>query len=203
MNRNFDQEMNIDTMGLIDWPRGVNLDYFRTESTEYKDLELFIQKYNFLENPRLVDFGSGKGRIVYYFNYMKDMPATGIEVNNVSYYHLQENYRGYAEKFPEKAAGIQLLELPAETYDIKNTDNLFYFFNPFTVKIFKQVVQRIENSIQISPREVDIVLYYPGFDYTYYLEKFTDFHLIQTIKTSMYYINSRECFKVFRYVSNE
>lgn len=194
-----DQEMNIDTKGLIEWPRGVNLDYFRTESTSYKDLKRFISSYDILEDANLVDYGSGKGRIVFYFNHELDISTTALEVNTVAFSYLQQNHRSYQEKFPDKANRITLLERKAEEYEVKKEDNVFYFFNPFTVKIFEKVIEQIEDSLKQHPRVADIILYYPGFDYTFYLEKYSSFHLIQTIKTPMYPINSRECFKVFRY----
>lgn len=199
----WDKVMNIDTSGLIDWPRGVNLDYFRTESTLYKDLERFVNAYDVIENPKLVDFGSGKGRIVFYMNNIGNMKATGIEVNAVSFQHLLQNYAGYQEIFPKKAKDITLLEVKAEEYLIKPDDNIFYFFNPFTRKIFEQVVRNIEASLAEHPRVADIVLYYPSFDYTLYLDNYSSFDLIQTIKTPKYYINSRECFKVYRYFPNK
>lgn len=194
-----DEEMNIDTTGLIDWPHGVNLDYFRTESTNYKDLDRFIHSYVQLENSHLVDFGSGKGRIVFYFNYELNIPTTAIEVNREAFTHLQKNYIKYQEKFPEKAQKISILEEKAENYRVKKEDNVFYFFNPFTLKIFKNVIQQIEHSLREHPREADVILYYPGYDYTFYLEKYSMFELLQTIKTPMYLVNNRECFKVFRY----
>ena len=64
-----DKKLNIDTVGYIDWPRGVNLDYFRTESTSYQDLDRLIEEYDFREGSHLVDYGSGKGRIIFYLNY--------------------------------------------------------------------------------------------------------------------------------------
>jgi len=195
-----DEEMNIDTTGLIDWPHGVNLDYFRTESTSYKDLDRFIHSYVQLDNPYLVDFGSGKGRIVFYFNHELDIPTTAIEVNRVAFSYLQKNYIKYQEKFPEKAHKLTILEEKAEDYQVKKEDNIFYFFNPFTLKIFKKVIRQIEHSLREYPREADIILYYPGYDYTFYLEKYSMFGLIQTIKTPMYPVNNRECFKVFRYI---
>lgn len=194
-----DKELNIDTGGLIDWPRGVNLDYFRTESTLYNDLERFLQAYDMPEQAKLVDFGSGKGRIVFYMNNKAQIPTTGIEVNAVSYQYLLENFASYQQKFPQEASDILLLELMAEEYMIKPDDNIFYFFNPFTSKIFEKVVRNIQDSLSEHPRVADIVLYYPSFDYTLYLDKFAPFDLIQTIKTPKYYINNRECFKVFRH----
>lgn len=194
-----DQKLNINTTGLIDWPRGVNLDYFRTESTSYKDLDRFIHYYDLLDNAKLVDYGSGKGRIVFYFNYVLDIPTTGLEVNEVAFSHFQQNYINYQEKFPAKAKDVSLVEMKAEQYHVKDDENTFYFFNPFTVKIFEKVIERIEYSLKENPRVADVILYYPGFDYTLYMDKYSQFDLVQTIKTPMYYINNRECFKVFRY----
>lgn len=198
-----DDEMNIETTGLIEWPHGVNLDYFRTESTSYKDLDRFIHSYVQPENPHLVDFGSGKGRIVFYFNYELDIPTTAIEVNRKAFGYLQNNYFNYQEKFPKKAEKLTILEEKAENYKIKKEDNIFYFFNPFTLKIFKKVIQQIERSLKEHPREADVILYYPGYDYIFYLEKYSMFSLLQTIKTPMYPVNNRECFKVFRYIPDK
>ena len=199
-DRQQDKEIGINTTGLINWPAGVNLDYFRTESTSYKDLDRFIAGYDFLEKPQMIDYGSGKGRVVFYLNYKKNIPTTGIEINQVAYSHLMQNYVDYQEKFPKRAEDILILETQAEKYRIKPEDNMFYFFNPFTVKIFEKVINNIEASLEQRPRMADVILYYPGFDYTYYLEKYSSFRHIQTIKTPMYYINNRECFKVFRYI---
>ncbi len=195
-----DNELNIDTGGLIDWPRGVNLDYFRTESTSYKDLDRLIEEYDFREGSQLVDYGSGKGRIIFYFNHRLGIPTTGIEVNVAAYSHLLQNLEDYEEKFPERTMEVSILETKAEDYTVKKTDDVFYFFNPFTGKIFVDVVREIENSLALYPRVVDIILYYPNVTYTHYLEKNTSFHLIQTIKNPKYFINNRECFKVFRYI---
>lgn len=140
-----DKKLNIETTGLIEWPRGVNLDYFRTESSSYRDLDHLIENYDLRENSHLVDYGSGKGRIVYYLNHQLDIPTTGIEVNKVAFSQLTENYSTYKEKFPKKASNILLLEDKAEEYEVKETDDIFYFFNPFTVNIFEKVIQKLNN----------------------------------------------------------
>ena len=195
-----DKKLNIDTVGYIDWPRGVNLDYFRTESTSYQDLDRLIEEYDFREGSHLVDYGSGKGRIIFYLNYRLGVSATGIEVNHVAYSELQKNLFDYENKFQDQKPNISILEIMAEEYMVKNSDDIFYFFNPFTVKIFEEVVQEIENSLALHPRVVDIILFYPNVTYTHFLERNTSFHLVQTIKNPKYFINSRECFKVYRYI---
>lgn len=195
----YDKKLNISTRGIVNWPLGVNLEYFRTESTLYRDLNRFIKEYDLLPQAKLVDFGSGKGRIVYYFNYYWDIPTTGIEFSRTAYRQLTNNFNRYAEKFPALSEKITIHEMKAEEYIIKEDDNIFYFFNPFTVAIFKEIFTNIKKSLEKNPRIVDIIIYYPGFNYTHYLEQETDFHFIQLIKTRKYYINSRECFKVYRY----
>ncbi len=195
-----DKLLNIETTGLIEWPRGVNLDYFRTESSSYKDLDRLIKHYDFRGHSRLVDYGSGKGRIVFYFNYRLGIPTTGIEVNQVTFSHLTQNLANYAEIFPKKAADIVLTDEKAEEYEVKPTDDIFYFFNPFTINIFEKVMHKIEQSLEEHPREADIILYYPGVAYSYYLDRHSSFDLIQTIKNPKYFLNSRECFKVYRHL---
>lgn len=198
-DKKMDKLLNIKTTGLIEWPRGVNMDYFRTESSSYGDLDRFIEEYEWRENSQLVDFGSGKGRILFYLNYRLGIPTTGIEINKVAYSHLVQNYNDYRTKFPKKANDITLLEIKAEDYEIKETDNVFYFFNPFMVNIFEEVALNIEESVLAYPREVDIVLYYPGIAFGYYLDKFSPFKKIQTIKNKKYIFNNRECFEIYRY----
>lgn len=199
-DKEMDKKLNIETTGLIEWPSGVNLDYFRTESSSYRDLERFISEYEWLENSQFVDFGSGKGRAIFYVNYKKDVPTTGIEINQVTYSHLLQNLADYGSKYPEKANKVRVLEEKAEEYQVKETDNIFYFFNPFTVNVFKKVVQNIEASLLKHPRVVDIVLYYPGITFTYYLDKHSKFEHLKKIKNKKYFLDNRECFDIYRYI---
>lgn len=194
-----DKELNIRTTGLIEWPHGVNMDYLRTESSSYADLDRFVDEYVGLENSRLVDFGSGKGRVLFYLNREMGIPTTGIEVNRVAFSHLRQNYVDYTTKYPEKIQDITLLEVKAEDYLIKPDDNVFYFFNPFMINIFEKVIHNIEDSIYAHPRTVDVILYYPSISFGYFLDHQTSFNKIQKIKNKKYLFNNRECFEIYRY----
>ena len=195
-----DKELKIKTTGLIEWPIGVNMDYLRTESSSYAALDRFIEEYDGLENSRLVDFGSGKGRVLYYLNYRHRIPTTGIEVNGAAFSHLVQNYGDYKSQFPNKGQEITLLEIKAEDYQIKADDNVFYFFNPFMVNVFEKVLNNIEESIEKHPRVVDVVLYYPEIGFTYYLDHQTPFNKVQIIKNKKYRLNNRESFEIYRYI---
>ena len=119
--RKHDQKLNIDTRGIVEWPLGVNIEYFRTESTLYSDLDRFIDQYDLLENAKLVDYGSGKGRILYYLNYRFHIPTTGIELSEVAYHQLVNNYSSYSEKYPGLARKISIYKMKAEDYEIPNS----------------------------------------------------------------------------------
>ena len=58
-----DKKLNIETTGLIEWPRGVNLDYFRTESSSYRDLDHLIENYDLQKIVILLITAVGKGAL--------------------------------------------------------------------------------------------------------------------------------------------
>lgn len=130
-----DRKLNINTRGIIDWPLGVNLEYFRAESTLYRDLKRFKKYYIFLPNSKLVDFGSGKGRIIYYFNNHLKISTVGIEYNDLAFQHLSSNFQSYAKKYSTLSKKITIYKMKAENYKIKTDENIFYFFNPFTFNL--------------------------------------------------------------------
>ena len=61
-------------------------------------------------------------------------------------------------------------------------DNRFYFFNPFSVQVFMNVVNNILLSVEAVEREMDIILYYPSEDYIFFLENQTAFELKREIR---------------------
>ncbi|MEI3603529.1 SAM-dependent methyltransferase, partial [Oceanobacillus sp. SE10311] len=56
------------------------------------------------------------------------------------------------------------------------------FFNPFSVTIFKQVVENILQSVKEHGRSVDIIFYYPLPEFKKFLKKETPFRLINKVK---------------------
>lgn len=71
------------------------------------------------------------------------------------------NKKTYRRNRKHIKAPIQLEYALAEQYKVAEKDNRFYFFNPFFLKIFKQVIRNIKKSLQKVPREVELIIYYP------------------------------------------
>lgn len=179
--RKFDQLLHVRTTGLREWRKNADL-YNRYEATPYAALEKLIQHYKFKKGDQVVDFGSGRGRVSFYIHYHFNIPVIGVENNEVTYEEALYNKALYRQKNKHLKAPIRFEFGLAENYEIQPEDNVFYFFNPFSVSIFKQVVHNILYSVQKKKRTVDIILYYPLPEFKKFLKKETPFKLINKIR---------------------
>jgi SAM-dependent methyltransferase len=175
--------------------------YHRYEPTSYPALEILSQQYEFTPEDSVVDFGCGKGRFNFYVNHFFSSSVTGIEMNSYFYKQAVENKKFYFQTNKYKKGNIDFLNCFAETYDIKSTDNKFYFFNPFSMQIFAKVIKNILVSAQTNERSVDIILYYPSMDYIYFLDTTSPFTQIKEIKVPhMCDTDPRHRFLIYKWI---
>lgn len=177
-----------------------SLHYHRYEPTSYASLDSLIKEYPFNENDSVIDFGCGKGRLNFYINHFFGSYVTGIEMNSYYYEICNDNLNNYIRHVKKHTNNkIQFLKCLAQEYEIKDNDNKFYFFNPFSLQIFMAVVNNILDSVDNNPRKVDIILYYPSDDYIFYLENSTCFSLYKEIPVlPQYNKDYRNKFLVYR-----
>jgi len=145
--RKMDQMLHIRTTGLREWRTHTD-DYNRYEATPYEALKKLVQFYKFRQGDQVVDFGSGRGRVPFYIHYHFNVPVTGVELNEVTYEEALYNKALYRQKNKQLKSPIRFEYELAENYHIQKEDNVFYFFNPFSLTIFKQVVHNILQSVQ-------------------------------------------------------
>lgn len=181
--RKFDQSLNIRTVGLREW-RDSSLPYHRYEATPYRALDQLFSKYHLSDTDQLVDFGCGRGRVLFYIHQRFQIPVTGVEVNELTLNEALRNKRSYRRRASRIPAPIRLEYGLAEQYEIQPEDNRFFFFNPFSVQIFRQVVSNIVESAQKFPRAVDLILYYPTPEYKRFIHNETNFKLFNKVKVS-------------------
>src|SRR5690554_448218 len=173
--------LHVRTSDLREWRKQTD-DHNRYEATPYEALEKLIEHYKFKQGDQVVDFGSGRGRVPFYIHYHFNIPVTGVELNEVTLEESLYNKALYRQKNKHKKAPIRFEYGLAENYDIQPQDNIFYFFNPFSVDIFKQVVHNILQSVEENERTVDIIFYYPLPEFKKFLKKETPFKLINKVK---------------------
>ena len=183
-DQEMDKRLHIHTEGTIEILQK-SAHYNRYEATPYKVLDELFEIYPLSSDDHVVDFGCGKGRVPIYSVYRFGNAATGIDLNSRL---LQEAYINLADfRTTQKRlrGSIDFENQTAETYRIQATQNVFYFFNPFSVEVFQSVIQNVMDSVEQHKREVDIILYYPTTAYIYFLEEQTPFERIEELPIPM------------------
>lgn len=171
--------------------------YNRYEATTYNVLEKLNENYRFKSSDTVVDFGCGKGRLNFYLNHFAKCNTVGIEMNSFFYQQALLNKISYQNKHKKQFAIISFENCLSEEYQINPQDNIFYFFNPFSLQIFRTVLNNIIDSAQENPRPLTLILYYPDIDYINHLEN-TPFSLLQEIKIEPnYHQDSRNTFLIY------
>lgn len=177
--RYYDKLLHIKTTGQQSFPSDVH--YYRYEPTPYEILERTFEAYELKTSDCLVDFGCGKGRLNFFLHHMFHASVMGVEMSEVFYQSAQENLRTYTEAIGPVNGQIQFQHCLAEKYRVQPMDNRFYFFNPFSVEIFMKVVGNILKSFERTPRDMELLLYYPSDDYIFFLDNQSPFELRATL----------------------
>lgn len=194
----YDELLNIRTRGD---QKGFNqsFHYHRYEPTPYSALETLFQTYELKKGDQIVDFGCGKGRLNFFIHYLFNVQVIGVEMNEEFYQKAIENRYSYIEKFGNKKGKIHFHCCLAEDYQIAPLDNRFYFFNPFSIQIFRKIINNILISRESFARDIEIVLYYVSEDYIYFLENQSVFELKEEIiLPNLYEHNHNERFLIYR-----
>jgi SAM-dependent methyltransferase len=155
--------------------------YNRYEPTPYEVLDRLFQFVDFEKTDNVVDFGCGSGRLNFYIHYRFQSTVMGVEMNEYLYGQALENRKNYRSRFADASKKVQFQNCLAQDYRISTEENVFYFFNPFSVRIFMAVVNNVLQSLEETHREIQLILYYAPEDYIFFLENQTAFHLEKEI----------------------
>lgn len=130
------------------------------------------------ENKNIIDFGSGKGRVLVVAAYHGFKNITGIEFANALCAHAEQNIKKTQPIFPTVKFNIICDDVV--NYKIEKEQNVFFFFNPFDEVIMLEVVKNIRSSLKENSRKVYIMYVNPvhkeiflsaGFKEEYYKRK--------------------------------
>lgn len=166
----YEKQLNINTSGFqYGFPKLAK--YHRYEPTPYSGLDQLFEHYILPEDAHFIDIGCGKGRVPIYVHNQFQIPVVGIEMDQKFFVEAEHNCEQYLKKNKRNSASIQFMNQLAETYKIADRDNVFFFFNPFSIHVFRTVMNRILDSLEQKKRVVDIILYYPAPEYMHYLQQ--------------------------------
>ncbi|MCL2058315.1 MAG: methyltransferase [Oscillospiraceae bacterium] len=157
------------------------------EATSYFFLERLFQIFPFAEDDHLVDFGCGKGRVLFMAAKHSCPRVTGYENNQQRYQVLQKNVAQYQQEHGSDTV-FNVRRIDAQSADIDDSANKFFFFEPFHLSIYKKVTQNIIKSLEHKPREATIMLYLPHESTIEYYDTLKAFRKEIHVDSSLYYL---------------
>lgn len=179
----WDSKLNIST-DVFDY---MEEDYqnYGYDPTPYIVLERMVELNYLKQDDVLVDYGCGLGRIGFFLNNQVGCKVIGVDHSQRLLNVARKNLENYGDN-----GEIEFVHSKAELYQ-PNEANRFYLFNPFSTKIFRQVLKKIVESKERNPREILIYFYYSTIEYTMYLPTETRLELVDEITFSEKEINDR------------
>ena len=128
------------------------------QPTPYYMLEKIVDYLKPKPEDILVDFGSGKGRVVFFMALQRLKKVTGLELNRELIDIAQKNLNSFSLSH----SPIEFVNADASTFRIQD-ESIFFMFNPFGSKTIGKVIDNIKHSLITNPRQVQIVYYSPAY----------------------------------------
>lgn len=117
----------------------------------------YLKKQN--ANYNIVDYGSGKGRVMAVAAYYGFKRIIGIDFSSVLCEAAKRNIVNVEKEFPD--AIFKIIHADATTYNIEKDDNVIFFFNPFDEIVMEQIIINIRQSLRTYPRKIYVAYINP------------------------------------------
>lgn len=117
-----------------------------------------LNHLNIKETDTILDFGCGKGKMLYVMSKYPFKHVDGVEITEA----LSNIAKKNLTKLGVKTSRI--FNSDASDFKDLNAYNYFYFFNPFPGNIMANVMANIEESNITHPRNITIIYYVPLYE---------------------------------------
>lgn len=162
-----DAKLHIETTGRND--RFSTDHMYPYEPTSYPVLDRLIESGYIGREDMVLDYGCGKGRVPIYLNHKIGCRTIGVELMDGFYDEAVKNVDSYLKQVKAADENIEIVHLSAHKYGIPEPVNRFFFFNPFSIAIFKSVMDKVVESYYEKERRMMLFFYYPQDEYIAYL----------------------------------
>lgn len=126
--------------------------------TRIRHFKRLISKLQLPEGSVFVDFGSGKGRILLvagsYYNFLR---VVGVEISSLLCIIARNNISIYENKL-KRSLRVEVVESNVLQYNLRDDENVFYFFRPFDSLIMDNIIEKIIASLKVNHRKVWLII---------------------------------------------
>ena len=110
-----------------------------------------------------VDLGCGKGRVVFSASQFDIREVIGVEIDKSLFDICESN----THKLKNKKCNIRIINIAAEDYDYR-VGNVYYLYHPFGERTLTKVLQLINQSLVLHPRQIKIIYVHPIYENVLY-----------------------------------
>ena len=170
--REWDRRLRIKTIGREDESDPNCSPY---EPTPYVVLERLAESGHIKRKQHLLDYGCGKGRVACFMASVVGCRVTGVDYSAKLIEVARQNRRD-----SRTGDRVSLALGRAERHAIGDED-VFFFFNPFSERIFEGVLRRVARAWYDRPRRLTVICYYPSEEYLRCLEAMPELRFVDDI----------------------
>lgn len=162
----FDYKYGVETINTkmldeleIDSPNKVHGRYYEGTNA-YLFKKVFSQVKVDILNSCVIDFGSGKGKVMLMAAERGFPRVLGVEFSIELVEICRRNLEVFKHRTKSKTQ-FEVIHMDAAEYEIPSDANLLFFSNPFDEEIIEKVIGNILRSLEKSPREIVVVHLFP------------------------------------------
>jgi Histone methylation protein DOT1 len=132
----------------------------RYEPTRVRHFRKLLNFLTFPNDSVYVDLGSGKGRLLFVASKYRFKRVVGVEFSHELCEIARKNLIIFRKKIVFDVE-VEIIESDVVNYEIKNDENVFFFFNPFDEVIMNRVIKNIRTSLERNQRPVWLIYSHP------------------------------------------
>jgi hypothetical protein len=142
----------------------LELEHFHTDRSQYSPsgwqfLRRAMRVVPVGPDDVFVDFGSGKGRVVYQAAKRPFKRVIGVEVSPALNDVARRNIEYVRPRL--RCRDVELIACDALEWEIPDDLTVAYFYHPFTGDTFRRVIANIAASLERRPRRFDVIYVCP------------------------------------------
>ena len=177
----YENIFSIDTKkSIVDYSINASSLNYGYAPTTYSLLEYVFSKYPFSCNDYFLDFGCGKGRVLFMAAFYGCLNLGGIEIDSSVFNDLNSNILNFKKK-TNNTSVFDIKNIDAKNTVIESTYNKFFFFDPFHLKIFIYIIESIKKSIESAHRNILLIIYRPQPSTIKFIDKLNIFKNIEQV----------------------
>ena len=158
-DQEFDSQLGLETGDWINLGRLKVTGEHAESGTHYEAITvtLFREAMAEIREPLndfiFVDFGSGKGRMLFLAAELPFRRILGVEYSSYLHDIAERNIGSYRSPH-QRCRNLASLNMDAATFDFPRENLVLYFFSPFRRPVMEPIIRSLDDSLGACPRDV-------------------------------------------------